>query len=165
MQDIWSGVLTSFAGPITCAASDGGPPGRDQVGHDAGEMLDTLVEFEIEGIVHVVGGDARVEGQALPPGHEQVRVFVLGEHHRHGTLDVGQTGVQQRPAHAGRINDIAVAEQDEGTDALVLHGRPQRGADIAIHPGHVGQFRNVGARSHSRSFESRHRPVRPPGSS
>ena len=81
MQEIWSTVLTSFAGPTTSAASDGGPAGnsrlagaphragqfvdRDrraaghQVGQHLGEMLDALVEFEVERAVDVVGGQLR----------------------------------------------------------------------------------------------------------
>ena len=68
-HEIWSAVLTSLAGPTTCAASDGAPDGKQpclrashragqlvdgdggacghQVGQHRGEMLDTLVEFQV----------------------------------------------------------------------------------------------------------------------
>ncbi len=75
---IWSTVLTSLAGPTTCAASDGGPAGNSRPAarriapvssstateapagtrsaSTVGEMLDALVEFEVQRTVHVVGG-------------------------------------------------------------------------------------------------------------
>ena len=66
-------------------------------------------------------------------------MLVVGEHDRDRALDVGQAGVEQRPAGAGGVHDVAVAEQDQRVDALVPHGRPQPRAAFAVHPGAVGQ--------------------------
>ena len=70
-------------------------------------------------------------------------MLVVGEHDRNRALDVGQAGVEQRPAGAGGVHHVAVAEQDERVDALLLHGVAQPGTAFAVHARHVGQVGNL----------------------
>ena len=43
----------------------------------------------------------------------------------------------------GRVHDVAVAQQHQRVDALLLHGVPQPRAAFAVHPGAVGQLGDV----------------------
>ena len=45
----------------------------------------------------------------------------------------------------GRVHDVAVAQQDEGVDALLPHRGAQPCAAFAVHPGEVGQCRECRA--------------------
>ena len=127
-------------------------------------MLDPLVEFEVERTVNVVVGQFRVEGAALSERHVQVRMLVVGQHDRDRTLDVRQPGVQQRPAGAGGVDDVAVAQQHERVDALLLHGGSQPGAAFAVHPGAIRQVRNVEQRR-TPAANRRNAVMRLPGTS
>jgi hypothetical protein len=49
-----------------------------QIGQSRGKRLHTLVELQIDRAVHMVGRQARVGGQTLAEGHEQVRPLVIG---------------------------------------------------------------------------------------
>ena len=51
-------------------------------------MLDAFVEFEVERRVHVVCGDLRLRRGTFAERHEQMRMLVVGEHDRHGPLDM-----------------------------------------------------------------------------
>ena len=106
-------------------------------------MLDTLVEFQIQRSVHVVGGHFRLGYRTFAHRHEQVRMLVIGEHDGNRALDVGEAGIEQPPAGTGGVHHVAVAEQDERVDALLLHGVAQSGTAFAVHARHIRKVRNL----------------------
>lgn len=105
-------------------------------------MGHTLVEFEIDRPVQVVGGQIRLQCGPLPEREEQVRPFVVSEHHGHRALDIGQSGVAQWPTCAGGVDDGVVAEQDHRVDAAFGHRRPQPRSRLAAQARQVGCFGN-----------------------
>lgn len=90
----------------------------------------------------MVGGQVRLVCGALAERQEQVRPFVVGEHHGHRALDIGQPGVAEWPTGAGGIDDGVVAEQDHRVDAALGHRRPEPGSGVAAQPGQVRCLRN-----------------------
>ena len=180
MQASSSGVLIALAAPTTAPASTGAPlgnnrfdardiapvhsstaidgPGWNQVGQHTREIRYTFVEFEIDRAVHVIGGQLRLLRGALAERQEQVRPFVVTDHHGHRPLDVGQAGVAERPAGAGGVDNGVVTQQDQRVDAAVGHRRPQPGPGLPAHPGKVGRFGNHrrGTRAPGRPRERRH---------
>ncbi len=70
-------------------------------------------------------------------------MLVVGQHDRDRALDVRQPGVQQSPAGAGGVHHVAVAEQDQRVNTLVLHRVAQPGTALAVHPRRVGQVGNL----------------------
>ena len=155
----------SLAAPTICAASAGRPGaekprlraphsagelvdrdhcrGRDEVLEHPREVLHPLVELQIDRAVQMVGRQPRFRCGAFAERQEQVRVRVVGEHHRDRTLDVRQPGVAQRPAHPGGVDDAVVSEQDQGVHAAIGHRRPQPRAGLATHPIEIRCFRDV----------------------
>ena len=67
---------------------------RDEFGHHLGQMLDTLIEFEVKRAVTMIGGHLGLGGGALAERHEQMRMLVAGQHDGHRALGVRQPGVQ-----------------------------------------------------------------------
>ena len=163
--EIWSTVLTSFAGPTTNAASDGGPAGNSELAArriapvssstatvaPPGTSADSTFakcstpssNSRYSGPWTWSSGSSDSKAAALAERHVQVRMLVVGEHDRHRTLDVRQARVEQWPTGTRCIDDVAVAEQDEGIDALLLHGGPQPGTAFAVHSGAIGGIRDV----------------------
>ena len=95
---------------------------------------------------------------------EQVGHLVVGQDDGDRALDVGATGIAQRPARPGGVGDVGVGEQDQRVDALVGHQRPEPGAALAPHPREIrlrraGRGRSVAGVSRSRHQRSRPRKV------
>jgi hypothetical protein len=117
-------------------------PGGDQFGQNAGEVADSFVELEIHRAMQVIRGQLRLVRGALAKRQEQMRPFVVGDHHGDRPLDVGQTGVPQRPAGPGGVDHRAVAEQDHRINTALGHRRAQPGPCLATHAGQVRRFGN-----------------------
>ncbi len=120
----------------------------DQVPECCGELLDPLVELQVGGLVHMVGRDTGAGRGHGCSRHEQVRVGVVGQHHRDRAFDVGQAGIHQRPTGTCRVADMTVHQQDQRIDALVGHHGAQPGAHVAVHADAVWSLRDRQCRGH-----------------
>ena len=165
MQANSSGVLMSLAAPTICAAS-AGRPDRNSRGcarriapvssstattAAAGSRSSiTRAKFSTPssnsrytGPCRWSVGQTRFRRGAFTERQEQMRVRIVGEHHRDRSLDIRQPGVTQRPAHPGGVHDAVVAQQNQGVHAAIGHRRPQPRAGLATHPLEVRCLRNV----------------------
>ena len=106
-------------------------------------MFHTLVEFEKQWRVEVVGRYLRLRRRALTERHEHMRMLVVGQHDSHRPFDVRQARIEQRPAHPGGIHDVAVAQQDQRVDTVVGHRRVQTRTALAVHTRPVRFVRNA----------------------
>ncbi|OBG61111.1 hypothetical protein A5704_18530 [Mycobacterium sp. E735] len=105
----------------------------DQPSQLTRELLDAMVEFEVDGPVQMVVGHRRFRGRSAAKRHEQVRMFVVGEHDRDRALHVRQPRVQERPTGARRVSDVAVHQQYQRVHAVIGHRGPQPSASLGTH--------------------------------
>jgi len=117
--------------------------GRNEFFDHPREILDALVEFQIHRSVQMVCGQTGFRRRAFTERQEQVRVWVVGQYDRDWSLDVGQPGIAQWPAHPGRVNNSVVAQQDQGIHTAIGHRRPQPRTGFTAHPLDIRCVRNI----------------------
>ena len=184
MQDSSSGVLIAFALADHPAAVDrlaAGEQQRSLPAHRVGPLVDRRStapsgtrpascdanaatpssKSRYTGPWRWSAGSSTRQPSSLAHRGEQVRPLVVGQHDGDRLLEVGPARVGQRPDRAGGVDDVGVAEEHEGVDALVAHRRrgPVRVRSRCIRPrSGVG---GDAARRRRRHQPGRHQPSSP----
>jgi len=133
--------------------------GDHEPGKVCRERLDSLVEIEVHGAVQMIWRQLCPEAVVLTDRREEMRPFVVGQHHGNGLLEVGPSRVGQGPDRARRIDDVGVAQQSERVEPLLSHQATNTRQTVLLHPACVGDLGDACRRDGRHQARRRHSSI------